>query len=192
MADADITRILASSNGEHLSRDDADRVFAASYDALRAIAANRIRGEREDHTLQPTALLNEAYLRLIDPTEIQWNDRAHFFAIAARAMRQVLIDHARKHGAEKRGGSRQRVLIEEDALASPGRDLDTVELEDALSKLAARHARMARVVELRVFGGLTGAEIGAELGVSRKTVADDWRVAAMWLRAELAGDGAEG
>lgn len=188
MNDVDITRILqAGAQSGRVSRSDADRIFAAAYDELRDLADREMRRERGDHTLQPTALLNEAYLRLVDRSHVSWENRAHFFGIAARAMRQVLIDHARGRGTAKRGGGWERVALSDRALFSEDRELDAVELDQALGRLASRSPRMATVVELKVLGGLSGREIALALGVSRTTVVDDWRVAAMWLRAEFAG-----
>lgn len=188
MTNPDITALLASSPEAGLSRDTADRVFAAAYQELKSIAINRMREERGDHTLQPTGLVHEAYLRLVDPTSIPWHNRSQFFCIAARAMRQVLIDHARRRSTHKRGGGQDRVLLEHDDLAAPGSPIDAAELESALVRLAERNERMARVVELRVFAGLTGTEIAAAVGVSRKTVVEDWRFASLWLRAVLSGE----
>jgi RNA polymerase sigma factor (TIGR02999 family) len=188
MADPDITAILASADRSGVSREAADRIFTAAYGELKAMAVNRMRAERDEHTLQPTALVHEAYLRLVDPTEIRWQNRSQFFCIAARAMRQVLVDHARRRGADKRGAGWERVLLEEVDLAAPGSEIDALELENALVQLAGRHERMARVVELRVFAGLTGKEIAAALGISRKTAVEDWRFASLWLRAVLSGE----
>jgi RNA polymerase sigma-70 factor (ECF subfamily) len=188
MPDPDITAILASTERSRMSREQADRVFRAAYGELKAMAAHRMRAERADHTLQPTALVHEAYLRLVDPGEVRWRNRSQFFCLAARAMRQVLIDHARRRAADKRGGRWQRVLLDQDDLAAPGSAIDSAELEDALLRLMARHERMARVVELRVFAGLTGGEIAAALGISRKTAVEDWRFASLWLRAVLSGE----
>jgi len=188
MADQDITQILAGAPQGGMDRESADHVFAAAYQELKSMAARRMQEERDGHTLQPTALLNEAYLRLVDPTEIRWQNRSHFFAVAARAMRQVLIDHARRRDAAKRGGGWERVVLEETGANWADRPLEAMELESALQRLAEHHERMAHVVELRVFGGMTGREIAAVLGVSRKTAAADWRFASMWLRSEFAGD----
>ena len=147
-----------------------------------------MRNEREDHTLQPTALLNEAYIRLVDQSCVDWRNRAHFFGIAARAMRQVLIEHARQKSTAKRGGQWTRIEVSDEAMLTSQPHLDLVDLDEALAKLAQKSERMAQVVELRVFGGLTGEEIATVLDVSRKTVVGDWRVAQMWMRAELAGE----
>jgi RNA polymerase sigma factor (TIGR02999 family) len=186
MPNPEITALLrAADANEPLSRPAADRIFALAYEELRVVAEREMRRERGGHTLQPTALLNEAYLRLIDPASIRWENRAHFFGVAAKAMRQVLIDHARRHNAMKRGGGWRRATITASDLPAEHNEIDTVDMERALGKLGELHPRMARVVELRVFGGLTGEEIALVLGVSRKTVGDDWRVASMWLRAEF-------
>lgn len=188
MPDPEITALLLSaSGGQPLPRTAADRIFELAYEELRSIAEREMRRERTGHTLQPTALLNEAYLKLVDPSCIRWQNRAHFFGVAAQAMRQVLIDYARRRNAAKRGQGWKRVTLVESDLPAPDPEVDTMDLERALTKLAGLHPRMARVVELRVFGGLAGAEIAFALGVSRKTIVDDWRVAAMWLRSELAG-----
>jgi RNA polymerase sigma factor (TIGR02999 family) len=188
MADADITAILASTAEAGITREQADRIFQAAYRELKSMAAGRMRGERREHTLQPTALVHEVYLRLVDPTGVRWQNRSQFFGIAARAMRQVLVDHARRRSADKRGGGWERVLVDSDDLAMPGNEIDSIDLENALARLAERHERMARVVELRVFAGLTGKEIAAALGISRKTAIEDWRFATLWLRAALSGE----
>lgn len=189
MPELDITQILSTGAGSGgVSREDADRIFGAAYDQLRRLADRQMRGERADHTLQPTALLNEVYLRLVDRSRMSWESRAHFFGIASRAMRQVLVDHARGRDAAKRGGGWERVALTDRTVFREDRELDAVEVDEAITRLAARSPRMATVVELRVLGGLTGQEIAHVLGVSRKTVVDDWRVAALWLRAELAGE----
>ena len=189
MPETDITRVLSQAvESGVLTRDAADRVFAVAYRELRRLAEREMGGERADHTLQPTALVNEAYIRIVDRSRVGWESRAHFFGIAARAMRQVLIDHARARAAAKRGGGWARVSLSDHSLFADDRAIDAVELDQALSRLAERSGRMATVVELRVLAGLTGQEIAQAIGVSRKTVVDDWRLAAMWLRAELAGD----
>jgi RNA polymerase sigma factor (TIGR02999 family) len=144
-----------------------------------------MRRERPNHTLQPTALVGEAFLRLVDQTRIDWQDRAHFLGIAARVMRQVLVDHARERGAAKRGGDVQRVTLDDYAGQENPAPLDVLILNDALDRLAAIDPRGARVVELRVFGGLTVEEVAALLDVSKRTVDNDWSVARMWLAREL-------
>lgn len=161
------------------------------YDDLRMRAARYLRQERHNHTLQPTALVNEAYLRLADQRHVDWQDRAHFFAIAAKMMRRVLLDSARKHKSEKRGGGQAVVSLEvlEDlpALALP----DLLPLDEALNGLAKLDPERAQVVELRFFGGLTVEETAAVLGCSTATVVRQWRTARAWLYAEMAGDGSE-
>ena len=189
MSDGDLTEVLLDATRE----DDAGqvgtgRLFEAVYDDLREMARRAMSRERAEHTLQPTALVNEAYLRLIDDTNLDWKCRAHFFGVAARAMRQVLIDHARRRGSAKRGGGWDRVQLNAPELFVQDHDLAAVELNEAIEKLSRLHERTARVVELRLFAGLTGAEIAAVVGVSRKTVVSDWRFARMWLRSELAGE----
>jgi RNA polymerase sigma factor (TIGR02999 family) len=144
-----------------------------------------MRGERPDHTLQPTALVHEAYCRLIDDSRVGWQDRAHFIGIAARAMRQVLVDHARRRAAAKRGGSWQRLTFNEKLGIAAVSETELLDLDGALRRLADLDERTARVVELRVFGGLTAEETGHVLGVSRSTVQRDWDMARMWLAREL-------
>lgn len=179
----DITAILREIDGDESA---AARLMPLVYDELRRLADSYLRRERPDHTLQPTALVNEAYLRLVDQTRASLRDRSHFFAVAARQMRRVLVDHARRHDAEKRGGGARRVSLDEavDQAQDP-RDLDLVALDAALDKLAELDARQARIVELRYFGGLTVEETAEALGVSATTVKDDWQSARAWLRREI-------
>jgi RNA polymerase sigma factor (TIGR02999 family) len=144
-----------------------------------------MRHERPDHTLQPTALVHEAYCRLVDQTRIEWQNRAHFFGIAARAMRQILIDRARKRAAVKRGGDLQRVTLDERLGIGVDPDIEIFELDNAMNQLARMDERMARVVELRIFGGMNVKEIAHVFGVTRRTIQNDWKVARMWLIHEL-------
>jgi RNA polymerase sigma factor (TIGR02999 family) len=145
--------------------------------------------ERRDHTLSPTALVHEAYVRLIDQTRVDGSDRARFLAIASRAMRQILVEHARARNAQKRGKGWRRVTVETGALgASPGQ-FDAIALDDALAALARVDERAAAVTEMRVFGGLTHDEIADVLGVSRRTVDGDWALARRWLSREMGHDG---
>lgn len=153
------------------------------YGELRAMAAAYLRRERVDHTLQPTALVHEAFLRLAPAS--QSVDRAHFMALAAVAMRNVLVDYARKHTAAKRSADGKRLSLGSAELASTGSELDVLELDDLLHRLAKLDARRARVVELKVFAAMTNDEIAQVLGISRSTVAEDWTVAKAWLAAEL-------
>jgi RNA polymerase sigma-70 factor, ECF subfamily len=166
----------------------AEQLYAAVYAELHGIAAALMRRERAEHTLQPTALVNEAYLRLVDQTQGDWQSRAHFFGIAARAMRQILVDHARKHAADKRGGGWRRVTLNEDVAEAEQLSLEILALNQALEQLAQDDARMAQVVELRVFAGLHAREVAHVLGVSKRTVDEDWRVARMVLGRALAAD----
>jgi RNA polymerase sigma factor (TIGR02999 family) len=163
------------------------------YGELRARAARALGRERPDHTLQPTALVHEAYLKLVGQEPVDWQDRTHFFAIAARLMRQILIDHARRHGSAKRGGGRRLVPLEvagEVAAGAPEVDLEA--LDEALVNLARLDREAAEVVELRYFGGLTVEETAQALGCSPSTVVRQWRAARAWLWGELAGGSSPG
>lgn len=170
-----------------------DRAAAASlmplvYDELRRVAGAMLRSERSGHTLQPTALVHEVYLKLVDQTEARWNDRAHFCAVAAQAMRRVLIDHARTRKAAKRSGG-ERITLDGLPEADPAVTVDLVDLDAALESLAALSPRQAEVVTLRYFGGLTVEEAAHVLDVSPRTVKGDWRVARAWLQARIAESG---
>jgi RNA polymerase sigma factor (TIGR02999 family) len=156
---------------------------------LRRLARGYMRRERRGHTLQTSALVNEAFLRLTDARSVRWEDRAHFLGISARLMRRVLVDHARSRGYRKRGGGAQRVTLDEGLVASPEPSWDVVALDRALEALAAADARKARVIELRYFGGLSVEETAEVLDVSPDTVKRDWRLAKLWLLRELAGEG---
>lgn len=158
------------------------------YQELRRLAADYLQRERPDHTLQPTALVHEAYMRLAELDRIEWRDRTHFYAAAAGAIRRVLVDHARRHKAAKRGGGWRRVTLT--GLGSRGIDdeINVLALDEALSRLAELDPRKARVVELRYFAGMTIAETARTLGVGATTVDDDWAFAKSWLRRELDGD----
>jgi RNA polymerase sigma factor (TIGR02999 family) len=155
---------------------------------LRRLARTYMRRERRGHTLQTTALVNEAFLRLTGARSIGWQDRAHFLGIAARLMRRVLVDHARARGYRKRGGDVQRVTLDEGLVASPEPRLDVVALDRALESLAAVDARKSQVIELRFFGGLSVEETAEVLHVSPDTVKRDWRLAKLWLLRELEGE----
>jgi RNA polymerase sigma factor (TIGR02999 family) len=169
------------------------RLIPLVEDELRRLAKRYLRRERRDHTLQTTALVNEAYRRLIPQREKDWKDRAHFIAVAARVMRRVLIEYARRHRASKRGGGGARLsLIELDGLSqTPGMaPVDVIALDEALTRLSAKHSRPGRVVEMRFFGGLTEEEIAEALAINRATVVRDWRFAKAWLYRELIGEDA--
>jgi RNA polymerase sigma factor (TIGR02999 family) len=169
------------------------RLIPLVEDELRRLAKRYLRRERRDHTLQTTALINEAYQRLIPQRERDWRDRAHFIGVAARVMRRVLIEYARRHRAGKRGGGAARLpFIELDGLAqTPGMDpVDVIALDEALIRLSAKHSRPGRVVEMRFFGGLTEEEIAEALAINKATVVRDWRFAKAWLYRELSGEDA--
>lgn len=161
-----------------------ERLTPLVYKELRRLAQWHMKRERVGHTLQATALVNEAYLRLVDINQVQWQDRAHFFAMAARQMRRILIDAARKHGNEKRGGDVQKVSLDEGLLV-PDRAEELVALDDALEALAKMDERRGQVVEMKFFGGLSVEEIAEVLNVSPDTVKRDWRLAKAWLGREL-------
>jgi RNA polymerase sigma factor (TIGR02999 family) len=164
-----------------------ERLIPLLHRELRRIARALMRGERKGHTLEPTALVNEAYLRLVDVQRIAWRDRAHFLAVAARLMRRILIDHARARRYQKRGGGAVTVTLDGDIAvpSEPGRDL--VALDDALATLAQVDERKSRVVELRFFGGMTVEEAATVLNVSVDTIMRDWKLAKAWLLRELGG-----
>ncbi len=180
-----ILRVLAGSPGNQ--RAATERLFEVAYQELRRLAAAVMRNERRDHTLQPTALVNEAYLRLVGDAPVEWQSRAHFYGIVASAMRRILVQHARRRSADKRGGGWRKVTLDERTNLAGRSELDVLELDRALTRFAEIDPRAAQVVELRVFGGLKEQEIAELLAVSERTVRGDWRVAAMWLARELWG-----
>jgi len=160
-------------------------LFAACQTELRAVAAHLMRGERPHHTLQPTALVHEAYLRMFDVDKLPAESRTHFVNIAARVMRQVLVEHARRRNAAKRGSGQRAITLSGTEVADMRDEIGVLELHDALEMLARLDERAAEIVELRAFGGLTMEEIAAVVGVSRRTVQKDWRFAILWLRREF-------
>jgi RNA polymerase sigma factor (TIGR02999 family) len=179
----DVTELLAAYRGG--DRDALENLVPLVYGELRKIASRYLRGERREHTLQPTALVNEAYVKLVDRADASWENRAHFLGCAATIMRNILVDHARARRASKRGGGRACVTLE-DALAVPQvRDVDVIALDDALDALAKLNAHQARVVELRYFGGLSIEETAEAMGLSTATVRRHWTVARLWLRREV-------
>ncbi len=179
----DVSRLLA----EYREGDAGalDRLIPLVYAELRRIAARALLAERREHTLQPTALVNEAYVRLVERPNASWQDRAHFIACAARVMRQILVDHARAHRADKRGGGLVRVTLGEETLAAAGPEVDFLALDAALDRLAEQDEQKCRIVELRYFGGLSNEETAEALGVSPRTVKRGWAFARAWLRREL-------
>jgi RNA polymerase sigma-70 factor, ECF subfamily len=162
-------------------------LFKLVYSELRRLASQYMRQERPGHTLQPTALLHEAYLRLIQQSNGAWKDRAHFTAIAARVMRHVLIDYARQRQVNRKGGQLFRVTLSEGVAADPGPNVDLIALDEALNRLAAIDPRQAAIVELRYIGGLSIEETADALKISPKTVKRDWTVARAWLHREISG-----
>jgi RNA polymerase sigma factor (TIGR02999 family) len=165
-----------------------DKLVPLVYDELRRQAARYLRRERVGHTLQTTALIHEAYLKLVDQKNVHWQNRAHFFGIAAQLMRRILVDHARTKRRAKRGGSDIRVSLSEATLKSAGQDLDIVALDEALERLAEIDEQQSKIVELRFFSGLTVEETAAVVGVSPATVKRDWSVAKAWLHREITGE----
>ncbi len=171
-----------------LTRGDdaaAERLMLLVHDKLRVLAGQYMARERVEHTLQPTALLNEAYLRLFNQSRLNWQNKAHFVAAAAQMMRRILVDHARQHAAAKRGGDRERVELDEPNLAGPTADIDLIALDDALEELKSLNPRQSRVVELRFFGGLTVKETAYALDIAERTANNDWEFARAWLRQRI-------
>lgn len=178
----DVSRMLRDwSNGDG---DVPARLMPLVYDELRRLADHYLRGERPDHTLQPTALVHEAYLRLADQTSITWQNRVHFFAVAAQSMRQVLVDHARTHRAAKRGAG-HKVSLDEASGASMEQNVDLLALDEALGRLAALDPQQSRIVELRYFGGLTIEETAEVMSLSPRTIRREWTMAKYWLKQQL-------
>jgi RNA polymerase sigma factor (TIGR02999 family) len=178
-----VTHLLrAHRNG---SAEALERLIPLVYGELRRQAARYLRREREGHTLQPTALVNEAYLRLADQRDVEWQNRAHFFGVAAQIMRRILVDYARRRRRDKRGAGLTPVVFDEALAMAEARDLDLVALDDALSALAKLDERQSRIVEMRFFAGLEVEEVAEALGVSTATVKRDWSVARAWLRREV-------
>jgi RNA polymerase sigma factor (TIGR02999 family) len=179
----EVTQLLAEIG--HGRRDAWERLTPLVYEELRRLAEIELRHERSEHTLQPTALVHEAYLRLVDQREAGWNNRAHFFGAAATAMRRILIDHARGRRAAKRGGERSRQDLDEALVMFEERSTDLLDLEAALSRLKTLDAEQERIVELRFFGGLSVDETAAVLETSASTVERGWRMARAWLLREI-------
>jgi len=182
-----ITQLLVSLRDPSIDRVAAgDRLYDGVYGKMRSMAHLLMRHENASHTLQPTALVHEAYLKLVDQSQVEWNDRAHFYATAARVMRHILVDHARRKNRSKRGGGWRRITLDESLGISKDPYLDTISLDMALTRLFELDDRMGKVVEMRIFAGLTAKEIAEVLGVSKRTVDGDWLVAKRWLADELA------
>jgi RNA polymerase sigma factor (TIGR02999 family) len=162
-----------------------DRLFGAVYEQLRRIAHHALRHERTGHTLGTTGLVHEAYFKLVDQNRVEWHDRAHFFGVASRAMRQILVEHARRRGAVKRGGRTRVLALEEGLVPAEERADALLAVDEALTRLAAHDSELARVVECRFFAGLTEEETGETTGASLRTVQRQWRRAKAWLYQEL-------
>jgi RNA polymerase sigma-70 factor, ECF subfamily len=168
-------------------RSALDRLTPLVYDELRRLAHKYMSRESPGHTLQTTALVGEAYLRLVDQQNVEWQNRAHFFAVSARVMRHIIVDYARQNRAAKRGGAAHKVTLDEGAVVSKGRASELVALDEALQSLAGLYPRRSQVVELRYFGGLNNQESAEVLGISEATVERDWRFARAWLYRALQG-----
>jgi RNA polymerase sigma factor (TIGR02999 family) len=182
----DVTALLGDwSRGD---RTALDQLLPLVYAELRRVALRQLRKERADHTLQPTALVHEVFIRLVDQRQVDWQNRAHFFGVAASVMRRILVDHARRHGARKRGDGVRRVPIDEARDVAASNDLSVLALDHALARLETVDAELARIVELRAFGGLTIEEAAHVLGVSPSTAKRDWRTAKAWLNRELGSE----
>ena len=179
----EVTALLAAwSAGD---REALAKLIPLVYGDLRSRAEGLLRRERSGHTLQPTALVNEAYLKLVDQTQVPWQNRAHFLAVAARAMRQVLVDYARRRRAGKRGAGETLVVFDEAKAATTPRNLDLLALDQALDRLSALDERQSRLVEMRIFAGLTIDEAAEALGISPATVSREWKHAEAWLHREI-------
>jgi RNA polymerase sigma factor (TIGR02999 family) len=170
------------------NREAVNRLTPIVYDTLRDMASGLMRSERPDHTLQATALVHEAYQKLIDQTRVNWKNRAHFFAVAAQSMRRILVDHARRHGELKQGGGRARLSLDEGLIAEYEQAVDLAALDEALEKLATREPMQVRIVEMRFFTGLSVEETAEVLGMSPSTVEREWRCARVWLHQLLSDD----
>jgi RNA polymerase sigma factor (TIGR02999 family) len=182
---SEVTRLL---NQWTDGRQDAlDRLLPQVYAELRRLASSYLRRERPNHTLQATALVHEAFLKLVDQRAVRWQNRAHFFGIAAQAMRRILVDHARAHAAGKRGAGERHVSLDDALLVTAAPDIDLLALDEVLTRLAAIDPQQSRIVELRYFGGLTMEETAEVMQISPATVGRDWTMAKAWLYAELKG-----
>ena len=181
----DVTLLLDRLSGGQ--QNVLEALMPVVYDELRRQAARYLRRERVNHTLQPTALVHEAFFKLVDQRNIRWQNRAHFFGIAAQAMRRILVDHARAHGRIKRGGPAVQVTLDDALIGDHGRSIDLMALDEALHRLAAEDARQARVVELRFFGGLSVEQTAEVMGLSPATIKREWSMAKAALYSELSG-----
>ncbi|HMY71472.1 MAG TPA: sigma-70 family RNA polymerase sigma factor, partial [Blastocatellia bacterium] len=182
-ASPDVTQLLQDwRKGDEAARNE---LMGAVYEELRRQAGRYLRRERSDHTLQPTALVHEAYIQLIDQSRVNWESRAHFFGAAARLMRRILVDHARAHQAEKRGSGEEAIALDEALGVPDNKDVNLLALNDALDELTRLDARQSQVVELRYFGGLSIEETAAVLDISPATVKREWSMAKVWLHHQI-------
>ena len=179
----DVTQLLAEAKAG--GQNGLDALFEAVYNELRFLARDYLRQERPDHTLQTTALVHEAYVRLSNGQQIVWENRAQFFSIASQVMRHILVDHARKHGAAKRGHGAERSSLDDAVVLAAERNIDFLALDDALKMLAVLDEEQSRIVELRFFGGFTISEIAGILDVSEMTVSRKWKTAKLWLQDQM-------
>lgn len=184
--DPDVAALLEQAAQGHEAASD--ELMLLVYNRLRLLAKKLLSSESSAHTLQPTALVNEAYLRMVGQREMKWQGKTHFFAIGAKMMRRILVDHARKKLSQKRGGGMHRIELTDDMSVSNRSHEDVLAIEEALEKLAKLDPRHAQIVELRFYGGLTVGEVSEVLGVSRRTVESDWTMMRAWLRRELSGE----
>lgn len=185
MASEKVTQLLVALSGGN--RAVVDELTPLIYKELKQIASSQLRRERSGHTLQATALVHEAYVKLVDQREVNWNNRAHFFCVAAQVMRRVLIDYAKATNREKRGGGLKKVSLDEAIMGAEDRATDLLQIEEALSRLESLDPRQAKVVELRFFAGLNVQETAVALGISAPTVKREWAMARAWLHRELNG-----
>ncbi len=176
----EIVNALAAGN-----REASKRLFELLYEDFRRLAGAYLKKEHPGHTLQPTALVHEAYLKLIDQTRVQWHGRTHFFAVGAQAMRRILVDHARYRHRAKHGGGRYRICLRDDLVLSRQRDEDLLVVDEAIEKLTLVDPRQATIVELRFFGGLSVEEVAEVMGLSKRTIEKEWTMVRAWLRREL-------
>jgi RNA polymerase sigma-70 factor (ECF subfamily) len=188
IARAELTRTL---NGLSSAPNPAaaDSLLPLVYTELRDLAGRYFNGERQDHILQPTELVHEAYVRMVDLTKIEWQGRTHFYAIGATTMRRILVEQARKRDRKKRGGDPERVSLEDGLALSKEKSVDVLAVEEALQELESNDPRAAKVIEMKFFGGMTEVEIAEKLDVSRRTVQNEWRLAKAWLRKFLSDYG---
>ena len=187
-AKTDVTAILSDDRLDSASKVAA-KLMPLVYEELRELARRYLKSERGGHTLQPTALVHEAFLKLVDQDRVDWKGRTHFYAVGAQAMRRILVDYARARGRIKRGRGMKQILLDEAAVFADSKTLDLIELADTLDALASLDPRQAQIVELRFFAGLTVEQVAHVMGVSKRKVEGDWTHAKAWLRSRLGPDG---